>query len=329
MISPCLNIAYRLNLVAVCLLLAATLTGRAEPPEDAVNAQREIAAIIGGQTIYASAIDSQIRQLAPDLEAPSPRFQTLRRELLKKAIDRYLALEYLHRIQVAASEDDLKLGIIRLEKRLKLKQQTLDEYLEQKQLTRQELEHQLDWQITWNRYLNSLLIETNYQAVFNRNPAFFDGTQIKVSQILLKPEDNSPSQKERTLKQAQKITQQIQIGELTFAEAAKKHSISPNGKKGGLVGWIEYQGSMPPDFNQVAFQLKLNEISKPLISKFGIHIIRCDEIKQGTKSWQQARPQLRDAMIQELFAFLVSTQRTFLTDNHKLKTHIKIMAGWQ
>ena len=328
MISPCLNISLLPNFVALSLLLTATLIGRAEPPENSAAAQREIAAIIGNQTIYASAIESQIRQLAPDLEAQSPRYQTLRRELLAKTIDRYLALEYLHRIQVAASKDDLKLGIIRLEKRLKLKQQTLADYLKQQQLTRQELEHQLDWQITWNRYLNSLLVEANYQSVFNRNPAFFDGTQIKVSQILLKPEDDSPTQKEQTLKQAQKITQQIQAGELTFPAAAKKHSISPSGKNGGLVGWIEYQGSMPPDFNQIAFQLKLNEISQPLVSEFGIHIIRCDEIKQGTKSWQQARPQLRDAMIQKLFAFLVSTQRTYLTDNHKLKTHIKIMAGW-
>ena len=77
------------------------------------------------------------------------------------------------------------------------------------------------------------------------------------------------------------IRKRILDHEMTFEEAAREYSQGPTGPKGGDLGVIEH-GMMVPEFEEVAFQLKKGEISRPFKSKFGYHIALCREI-QGEK----------------------------------------------
>jgi len=152
---PSCQLSY-LGFVA-CVLLQTPADAAVTPSSvttTAIDTAREIAATVNDKPIYASAIDTQIELLIPNLDRKSARYQKFRRDLLAKTIDRYLALEYLHHSKIAASNDDIQLAIIRLEKRLKLKQQSLDDYLREQDISRAELKHRIDWQISWNRYLN-------------------------------------------------------------------------------------------------------------------------------------------------------------------------------
>jgi len=293
------------------------------------NPARKIAATVNNQPIYASAIDTQIELLVPNLDRKSARYQNLRRDLLAKTIDRYLALEYLRHIKIAASNDDIQLAIIRLEKRLKLKQQSLDDYLREQDISRAELRHRIDWQISWNRYLNKYLSDTNLQKHFTDYQSQFDGTTSEISQILLASHPVDPAKQKVTFEQANQIIRDIRSNAISFSAAAKKYSISPTGKTGGLVGSIKYQGSMPLQFSNIAFALEVGEISVPFESEFGVHILRCNAIKVGTRTWQQARPQLREALVESFFNFLVNTRREMLKAENKLEKHIEINSAWQ
>jgi foldase protein PrsA len=65
-----------------------------------------------------------------------------------------------------------------------------------------------------------------------------------------------------------------------FEDLAKQYSTdTASASKGGDLGWFG-TGEMDPDFEKAAFALKLNEISSPVKTQYGYHIIQVTGIKQ-------------------------------------------------
>ena len=94
-------------------------------------------------------------------------------------------------------------------------------------------------------------------------------SQIKASHILVKTEA-----------EAKKISETLKKG-ANFAELAKKYSIDPgSAKNGGDLGYFS-PGQMVPEFEQAAAKLKPGEISEPIKTKFGYHIIKVTDKKMG------------------------------------------------
>jgi len=93
--------------------------------------------------------------------------------------------------------------------------------------------------------------------------------QIKASHILVKTED-----------EAKKISDQLKKGG-DFAKLAKEKSIDPgSAKNGGDLGFFS-KGQMVPEFEKIAFNLKVGQISEPVKTQFGYHIIKVTGRKEG------------------------------------------------
>lgn len=72
---------------------------------------------------------------------------------------------------------------------------------------------------------------------------------------------------------AQDLYEQLQAG-ADFAELAREYSLDTGSKdNGGDVGWFE-RGMMVPEFEDAAFALEVGEISEPVLSSYGYHIIK-------------------------------------------------------
>ena len=84
---------------------------------------------------------------------------------------------------------------------------------------------------------------------------------ISASHILVKQEH-----------EAQDLLKKIQGGE-SFEELAKKFSLCPSGKSGGALGTFG-KGQMVAPFEQAAFALKAGEVSGPVRTQFGYHLIK-------------------------------------------------------
>ena len=91
-----------------------------------------------------------------------------------------------------------------------------------------------------------------------------------------------------TLDQMQEIKKEIAEG-MSFEEAAKKYSKCPSAAQGGSLGSFT-RGRMVPEFETVAFELKLHEVSEPVKTQFGYHLIQLDEKNlEEMKSLEESR----------------------------------------
>ncbi len=79
--------------------------------------------------------------------------------------------------------------------------------------------------------------------------------------------------------QAQEALHLLKQGGKDFAEVAKLYSLDKGTKdKGGELGWFS-RGQLVPEFEKAVFSLKPNEISRPVQTQFGYHIIQLEEIQ--------------------------------------------------
>jgi len=96
-------------------------------------------------------------------------------------------------------------------------------------------------------------------------------TQTHARHILIKPFDEADSNDARV--RLEKIRERIIAGE-NFATLAKAHSDDPgSGVEGGELGWVS-PGEMVPNFEQGMDALAVDELSEPVRSRFGWHLIQ-------------------------------------------------------
>ncbi len=74
------------------------------------------------------------------------------------------------------------------------------------------------------------------------------------------------------------IKKKIELGEMTFEEAARDHSLCPSGVKGGELGTFS-QGQMVPEFDEVVFNDEVGVIHGPIKTQFGYHLLEVKERK--------------------------------------------------
>lgn len=101
---------------------------------------------------------------------------------------------------------------------------------------------------------------------------------VKLSHILLHDEISEASRK-AAIARADSVRQLILDGKIEFEAAAREFSDDQaSAKSGGLLGTTN-RGDLVPEFEEVAYRLKEGEISEPVESKFGVHLIRLNSRK--------------------------------------------------
>lgn len=134
------------------------------------------------------------------------------------------------------------------------------------------------------KYLKGLKLEDKeLKEYYEKNKAKYE--TIKASHILVETEE-----------QAKEISKQLKEGG-DFAELSKK-SIEPGAaERAGDLGFFG-KGQMVPEFEKAAFALKVNEISEPVKTEHGFHVIKVTEKKE---SYDQVKEQVKTDLETEKF----------------------------
>ncbi|MBK7001653.1 MAG: peptidylprolyl isomerase [Rhodoferax sp.] len=98
--------------------------------------------------------------------------------------------------------------------------------------------------------------------------------------------------------------QRILAGKATFANLARAHSQDGSAARGGDLGWTA-PGSFVPEFEEALNRLEEGQISPPVASRFGVHLIELLErrrVELGPRELREAaRRQLHDSRFEETF----------------------------
>jgi len=111
-----------------------------------------------------------------------------------------------------------------------------------------------------------------------------------------------------TEEEAAALAQRAREGE-DFAKLAREHSTGPSGPGGGELGWFGV-GAMVPDFEQAITSLESEQISEPVKTQFGWHVIRLNDSRlKDVPTIDEVRQELQQRVQREAVEARVSDLR--------------------
>lgn len=99
----------------------------------------------------------------------------------------------------------------------------------------------------------------------------------------------------KTEKEAKDVLDRLKKGE-KFSDVASKVSICPSKSKGGDLDWLP-KGSLLPEIEDVAFKMKNGQITGPVKSKFGYHVLFLEDNKPAQEN---PYDQVKDYIMEQL-----------------------------
>ena len=127
----------------------------------------------------------------------------------------------------------------------------------------------------------------------NGNPALPAVTQTHVRHILIKVNQVTSAADAR--RKLQELKERLDNKAAKFEDLAKLYSNDLSASKGGDLGWV-YPGDTVPDFERAMNALKPGQVSEPVESQFGFHLIQVVERKTDDVSQERQRLAARQAI---------------------------------
>ena len=87
----------------------------------------------------------------------------------------------------------------------------------------------------------------------------------------------------------------LQAGQADFAALARENSTDGSAKQGGDLGWTN-PGMFVPEFEKTMNGLALTEVSEPLVSRFGVHLIQVTERREARMTPREQRDAARNVL---------------------------------
>ncbi|MBI3975861.1 MAG: peptidylprolyl isomerase [Armatimonadetes bacterium] len=272
-----------------------------------LRARSAVAATVNEEPILWSEVDAEVARAAAQFnvnltgEDGDKQRAELARLVLDQLIDQRLILQAARKRGVQISETQVAAEIDRIKKNFGSDEE-FQLALSQRNLTMDDVRRLLRVNLTVRALLPLVtkveVPEAEVRKAFDQRRAQFDQPeQARVSHILIRVED--PKQEERARQTIVLIQGKLAKGE-KFADLARQYSQDPGSKdKGGDLGFFG-RGAMVPEFEKVAFSLQPGQVSGPVKTQFGYHLILLHEKKPARKAtFAEVAPQIRDQLTQE------------------------------
>lgn len=136
------------------------------------------------------------------------------------------------------------------------------------------------------------------KLIERENSAQASYTQQRTRHILLRPTPQLPVK--ALVERMAGIRKQITEGQASFAQMARQHSEDGSGAKGGDLGWAS-PGQFVPEFEKALITLQPGQISEPVVSRYGVHLIQLMERREVQLTEQQKREAARSVLRERRF----------------------------
>ncbi|CAK7026621.1 foldase [Tissierella sp. P1] len=159
---------------------------------------------------------------------------------------------------------------------------------------------------------NITIGEEDISSYFEQNKTSFDQKEeVRARHILVKTED-----------QAKEIKEKISAGE-DFAQLAKEHSTDEMTKEsGGDLGFFG-KGKMVKEFEEEAFGLGIGEISNPVKTDYGYHLIKVEEKKEAKEATlEEHKDEIKDILVEAKLPEVYQSWYQEKYDEYKIENYL-------
>ncbi len=264
----------------------------------------DIVAEVGKYTLTAKQFEEQVKELPPQLQMALRQ----RPELKKQFLDRWVQVTLL----ALAARDS------RLDRQPDIKRQLED--VANSILARAYLRKEIE-----SKDVNVTDKEVEQYYKVNKDK-FRESESVKASHILIKVDKDGDKKAWEAAKKKAGMVREKALKGGSFAELAKKYSDDPGSKnKGGELGYFT-KGRMVPEFEKAAFSLKKGEISKPVKTAFGYHIIKLEDIKPAhQKKLSEVMETVRSQLLKDKRRKIMNDVLKQLEKKYKPEVHTDLI----
>ncbi|NBC49410.1 MAG: molecular chaperone SurA [Gammaproteobacteria bacterium] len=247
-----------------------------------------IVAVVNDDVIVQSELEDEIAMLIPELQArgaalPDP--QTLQQQMLDELILERLQIQRAQSLGIEVDEATLTEALTNIAARNNMGLMQLRDALEANGLSFEQFREDTRRQILTQRLQQEEVVkgiqvseqevdrfmETNRDSLINRS-------EVRLSHILIAlPENPTDEQVEQARSEARDLARRLRAGE-DFAALARTRSDGGRAQEGGDLGWFPI-GEVPTLAAQPAQRLGRGELTDPIRSPSGFHIIKVSDIK--------------------------------------------------
>jgi foldase protein PrsA len=193
-------------------------------------------------------------------------------------------------------------------------EETFNQQLATSGLTMEDVEEDVKTNLQIEKLLESRIKITDeeMQTYFDENKDTFAKTkQVKASHILVADEAT-----------AKEVKEKLDAGE-DFAELAKEYSTDTgSAESGGDLGFFG-EGSMVAEFEEAAFSMKVDEISEPVKTEHGYHIIKVTDKQDAAEAkFDDSKEEIKDILFDEKMATEYTTWLEEKKEDYKVKNYL-------
>lgn len=261
------------SLLVVVLALSAGCSKRATDPKE------QIIARVNGESVYTYDFLINFTKLKGELDEISQKNPKLIEDVKTRALNDVIIMTILRQ---EAEKRQIQIAKEEVEGRLANWKEGyppggFEEMLRKQHTTEALLKRRIEDQILIEKLTAALFSaetmvsdEEMNQYYNTHQNEFFRPPRVHAFQIVVP-----------TVEEAKKISQEIASGKITFESAARKYSLSPDAATGGDLGFFSRNEKIAA-FNE-AFSLRVGEISKPIKSRYGVHLLKVVEKQPARK----------------------------------------------
>ncbi len=278
-----------------------------------------IVATVDNEPILMSDLREEVAPFLADLKSQGASAQQIQQEMeqaLQKALDRYIERLLLYRkainegLQVDEKEIDDRVN--KIKKRYGSPEE-FNKLLEESGEMMSEFRERIKQQIIALSYAMKkrkefekeiTVSEPDISKYYNEHIEEFQNPQrTKVRRIFL-PAPKEADERTKVRERIMEIFDRLQQG-ADFGSVAENESQGPEADRAGLIGWVS-KGDLVPELEEAIEKLSVGEISTPIETEWGFHILKVEEKEESGKlSYEQARiiiePKLKEQYINERY----------------------------
>ncbi len=251
-----------------------------------------------------------VRKLKNITNQNKETFNAMKQEIIDQMITDILIEEFIDKQGLIVTPEEIEREIRQIKNTISGNQKddvpSLERILSSIGSDIDEFKRSMKYSIALEKYFLKKLDDTALKKYFEENQGVFNGEAVKVSHILIDTR-NMRSEKEfaQALEQIKNIKKEIEQGG-AFEEIARKYSDCPTANNGGDLGFIQRKGNFSKSFLDTAFSLKVGQLSGPVQTEYGYHLIKVTEKKEGSPvRFDDVREKVRlEALDAEILALL-------------------------